>query len=78
MRVKLTKSQLTSLRWAKRKYTNGCVPPFVFRDYRSVPSLLKAGLIEYWVGYGAPMYKFTQKGLDALDEKKEWRKRHGI
>lgn len=65
--VKLTKAQVTALLWAKRKYQDGRVPPFLFRDYRSVPSLLEAGLIEWWKDFGAPMYRFTHKGLDALD-----------
>lgn len=66
-KVKLTKAQLVSLRWAKRKYDDGRVPPYVFRDYRSLSKLLDAGLIEIWAGYGAPMYKFTLCGLDALE-----------
>ncbi len=65
--MKLTKAQLTGLRWAKRKYEDGRVPPYVFRDYRSLSRLIEAELIEPWVGYGAPMYKFTRKGLDALE-----------
>lgn len=66
MSYKPTKSQIKSLRWAKRKYEDGRVPPFVFRDYRSVSNLIKAGLIEAWIGYGATMYKFTPLGLEAL------------
>ena len=65
--IKLTKSQLISLLWAKRKFENGRVPPFVFRDYRSIKKLLDTGLIEPWIGYGAPMYKFTRLGLDVLE-----------
>jgi len=65
--MKLTKAQRTALRWAKRKYEDGRVPPYVFRDYRSVSGLIEAGFIEPWIGYGAPMYKFTHKGLDAIE-----------
>jgi hypothetical protein len=65
--VKLTKAQKQSLVWAKRKYTDGRVPPYVFRDYRTARKLLKAGLIEFWIGHGAPMYRFTHQGLDALE-----------
>ncbi len=65
----MTKAQLTALRWAQRKYTDGRVPPFLFRDYRSILKLLKAGLIEFEAGYGAPMYRLTRKGLDSLDDK---------
>jgi hypothetical protein len=64
--MKPTKAQLKALRWAKIKYTDGRVPPYVFRDYRSVSRLIDAGFIEPWFGYGAPMYKFTLKGLDAM------------
>jgi len=67
--MKPTKAQLQSLRWAKRKYRDGRVPPYVFRDYRSPLRLLEAGLIEYWCGYGALMYKFTPKGIEAITEK---------
>lgn len=66
--MKVSKPQLRALRWAKRKYVDGRVPPYVFRDYRSIELLIKAGLIESWVGYGAPMYKFTQQGLDTLEK----------
>jgi hypothetical protein len=65
--TKLTKAQLVALRWAKRMYDDGRVPPYVFRDYRTARSLIEGGLIECWIGYGAPMYKFTHKGLDALE-----------
>lgn len=65
--MNLTKAQLSALRWAKKKYTDGRVPPFIFRDYRSVIGLIKAGLIEPELGYGSPMYKFTPKGLEALE-----------
>ena len=64
---KLTKSQATSLRYAKRKFSNGHVPPYLFRDYRSIKALLDAGFIEFEYGYGAPMYRFTHLGLDALE-----------
>jgi len=64
--MKLTKAQLVALWWAKNKFHDGRVPPYVFRDYRSVKKLLDDGVIEPWVGYGAPMYKFTHLGLDAL------------
>lgn len=63
---KLTEPQRRSLHWAKQKYHDGRVPPFLFR-YRSIDILLDAGVIETWVGYGAVMYKFTQKGLDLLE-----------
>ena len=65
--AKLTKVQRRALRLARRKYEDGRVPPYVFRDYRTVSKLLEAGFIEPWVGYGAPMYKFTHQGLDALE-----------
>ena len=64
---KLTKSQATSLRYAKRKFSDGRVPPYLFRDYRSVKALLDAGFIEFEPGYGAPMYRFTHFGLEALE-----------
>lgn len=64
----LTKAQRRVLFWAKRRYHDGRVPPYVFRDYRSADKLLKEGLIEFWIGYGAPMYKFTQRGLDVLEQ----------
>ena len=64
---KLTRSQATSLRYAKRKVSNGHVPPCLFRDYRSINTLLDAGYIEFEHGYGAPMYRFTHLGLDALE-----------
>ena len=64
---KLTKTQRTALLWAKRKYHDGRVPPYVFRDYRTAKGLIDDGLIEWWPGYGAPMYRFTHAGLDALE-----------
>ncbi len=65
--VRLTKSQLKSLLWAKRKYTDNRVPPFVFRDYRTPKRLIEDGLIEYWIGYGCTMYRFTAKGLEVVE-----------
>jgi hypothetical protein len=65
--VKLTKVQRRALIWARRKYEDGRVPPYMFRDYRTVSKLLEAGFIEPWIGYGAPMYKFTHQGLDVLE-----------
>jgi len=64
---KLTKSQATSLRYAKQKFDDGLIPPYLFRDYRSIKALLDAGFIEFKHGYGAPMYQFTHLGLDALE-----------
>jgi hypothetical protein len=64
---KLTKVQRTALRWARRKYQDGRVPPYVFRHYRTVDRLIDDGFIEPWIGYGAPMYKFTNKGIEALE-----------
>lgn len=66
--MKLSKAHIWALRWARRKYTDGRVPPYVFRDYRTPRKLLDAGFIEWWVGYGGPMYRFTQQGLDALEK----------
>ena len=68
-RMKLTKAQRRALIWARRKYEDGRVPPYMFRDYRTLSKLLEAGFIEPWVGYGAPMYKLTHHGLDALESK---------
>lgn len=65
--LKLTKPQLTSLRWARRKYQDGRVPPFLFRDYRSIDKLIRAEIIEPYIGYGAPMYQFTSYGLAILE-----------
>lgn len=65
-KLKLTPAQLRALRWARRSYNDNRVPPYVFRDYRTVKKLLKLGLIELWPGYGALMYRFTNLGLDAL------------
>jgi hypothetical protein len=62
----LTKSQAKTLRYAKQKYNNGHIPPFLFRDYRSIKALLDNGFIQFEHGYGAPMYRFTQSGLDVL------------
>ncbi len=67
---RMTKAQRTALLWARRKYSDGRVPPFLFRDHRTISSLLVAGLIEWEKGYGAPMYRFTHKGLDALEAKR--------
>jgi hypothetical protein len=64
---KLTKSQATWLRYAKRKFDDGRVPPYLFRDYRSIKALLNAGFIEWKPGFGTPMYRFTHLGLDALE-----------
>lgn len=64
----LTKGQRAALMWAKRKYTDARVPPYVFRNYRTIANLLKAGFIELWSGYGEPMYRFTNRGLDALEQ----------
>ena len=64
---KLTKSQATSLRYAKRKFSDGRVPPYLFRDYRTIKALIEAGFIEFEDDYGAPMYRFTHLGLDALE-----------
>lgn len=65
---KITKAQLTALRWARRQYSDDRVPPFVFRNYRSSEKLLQLGLIEWWKGFGAPMFRFTKKGLDLMQE----------
>lgn len=67
-KLKVTKTQLKALRWAKNKFSDGRVPPFVFRDYRSPRRLIEAGLIEFWADYGATMYRFTQDGLDFLEQ----------
>lgn len=67
---KLTKAQAKTLRNAKRKFSDGRVPPYLFRDYRSIEALLDAGFIEFERGYGAPMYRFTPLGLDALEMEK--------
>lgn len=66
--VKLTEPQLRALRWAKQKYSDGRVPSFAFNSCRSSDALLRAGVIEYWIGYGGLMYRFTQLGLDTLDK----------
>ena len=65
--AKLTKVQKRGLMWARRKYGDGRVPPYLFRDYRSIKALLDAGFIEFDHGYGAPMYRFTHLGLDVLE-----------
>ena len=66
--MKLTKPQFRALLWAKRKYHDNRVPPFAFRDYLSVSKLINAGLIEAWIDYGAPMYRFTKNGLEAIEK----------
>jgi hypothetical protein len=65
--TRLTKSQADSFLYAKCKFNDGRIPPYLFRDYRSIRTLLSAGFIEFRYGYGCPMYQFTQLGLDALD-----------
>lgn len=65
-KYKVSKSQLVCLQFAKRVYTDGRVPPSLFRDHRSIPVLLKFGLIELWAEYGSPMYKFTKRGLEFI------------
>lgn len=66
--IRLNKAQLKALRWAKSKYSDGRVPPYVFRDYRTVNALLANGVIRPWIGYGAPMYRFTEAGMKALED----------
>ena len=39
---RLTKAQATSLRYAKRKFSDGRVPPYLFRDYRTIKALIEA------------------------------------
>jgi hypothetical protein len=72
MKLAQEKQKQAYEQWRRSRYgarTDGRVPPYVFRDYRTVSKLLEAGFIEPWVGYGAPMYKFTHHGLDALESK---------
>lgn len=64
--IRLSRAQRQALVWAKNKYSDGRIPPFAFRNHRSIDRLKRDGLIEYSPGYGRPMYKFTQRGLDAL------------
>lgn len=66
--MKLSSAAIKGLVWARRKYSDGRIPPFVFTQYRTADKLIAAGLIENWVGYGGPMYKFTHAGLDALEK----------
>jgi hypothetical protein len=68
--VKLTEAQVKALQYAKRTFKDGRVPPHVFRDTRSLAKLLDAGIIEPFIGYGAPMYKFTEAGTAALESPK--------
>lgn len=65
---KLSKSQITSLLWAARTFADRRVPPYVFRSYKSIDALRKLGLIEPWFGFGCPMYRFTAKGLEEIND----------
>lgn len=65
---RLTKSQFASLLWARTHYSDRRVPPHLFRDYRSVLSLLNSGFIEWFPGYGSLMYKITDKGIEAIKD----------